>query len=242
MKQQFLTVKSVQEIQKNIYKMKLSGNCSEISAPGQFINIRLEGCYLRRPISISSWDAASLTIVFKVVGTGTKILSQIPAGTTLDVLMPLGNGFDSSKGGDNPVLVGGGIGLPPIYSLARTMVHEGKHPTVIAGFNTKDDVILMRDFRFLGIEPIVTTVDGSQGRKGMVTDAMGDLDTSYLFACGPEPMLKAVWGVCQDGQFSFESRMGCGFGACMGCSCQTKYGYKRICTEGPILEKEEILW
>lgn len=242
MKQQYLTVRSVTEIQKNIYKMKLSGNCTEISAPGQFINIRLAGFYLRRPISIASWDAASLTIVFRTVGAGTEALSRVEPGTSLDVLMPLGNGFDLTKGGNSPLLIGGGIGLPPVYGLARAMVQEGMTPRVIAGFNTKNDVILTKDFNFLGIEPVITTMDGSEGLRGTVTDAAANADTGYVYACGPEPMLKAVYDICGDGQFSFEARMACGFGACMGCSCKTKYGYKRICKDGPVLQKEEIIW
>ena len=243
MKDQRLTITEVTKLQNDIYKMKLNGDCSEISAPGQFVNIRLEGFYLRRPISICDWDDESITIVFKTVGHGTEALSALPVGTELDVLMPLGNGFDiSAAAGKRPVLIGGGIGLPPIYGLAKAMVQQGFVPQVIAGFNGAGDVILTEEFRALGIEPVITTVDGSVGIQGMVTAPLADMDCDYLFTCGPEPMLKALWAEVPDGQFSFEARMACGFGACMGCSCRTKYGYKRICTDGPVLAKEEIIW
>ena len=242
MKDQRLIIEKTEKLQKDIYKMKLAGDCSEITAPGQFVNIRLEGFYLRRPISICDWDEHSITIVFKTVGHGTAALAELPEGAALDVLMPLGNGFDITADCKTPVLIGGGIGLPPIYGLAKAMVKEGFVPRVIAGFNTADDVILTEEFRALGIDPIITTVDGSVGVQGMVTGPLKDLNYDYIFTCGPEPMLKALWAEAPDGQFSFEARMGCGFGACMGCSCRTKYGYKRICTDGPVLYKEEIIW
>ena len=242
MKRQTLKIQNITEIQKNIFAMNLGGDCSEINAPGQFINIHVDGFYLRRPISIYSYGKDYVTIIFKVVGQGTKALSQMNVGEELDVLLPLGNGFDPEKGGEKPLLVGGGIGVPPIFGLAESFMNKGIVPQVVIGFNSEDDVILARQFETLGITPIITTVDGSVGVKGFVTDAMKDLDFDYVYTCGPEPMLKAIWDVTPDGQFSFEARMACGFGACMGCTCETKYGYKRICKDGPVLYKEEIIW
>ena len=242
MKRQRLKIENMKEIQDGIFAMNLTGDCIEVNAPGQFINIHVDGFYLRRPISICSYGENYVTIVFKVVGQGTEALSQMKAGDQLDVLMPLGNGFDPSKGGENPLLVGGGIGVPPIYGLAKDLIKKGITPQVVIGFNSKNDVILVDEFGDLGVEPIVTTVDGSMGVKGFVTDAMKELDFDYVYTCGPEPMLKAIWDVAPDGQFSFEARMACGFGACMGCTCETKYGYKRICKDGPVLYKEEIIW
>ena len=237
-----LTIEMIDKLQENIFAMTLGGDCSRISAPGQFINIRLDGFYLRRPISICSWDEQHLTIVFKVVGQGTAAMAKMRPGEKLDVLMPLGNGFDTEKCGEKPLLAGGGIGVPPLYGLARALVKKQIQPKVVLGFNTREDVILTEAFRNLGLEPIIATADGSEGVRGFVTDAMKDLDFDYLYTCGPEPMLKAVWQNAPDGQFSFEARMACGFGACMGCSCETKYGYKRICKDGPVLFKEEIKW
>lgn len=242
MKRQTLKIQNITEIQKNIFAMNLGGDCSEINAPGQFINIHVDGFYLRRPISIYSYGKEYVTIIFKVVGQGTKALSQMQVGDELDVLLPLGNGFDPEKGGEKPLLVGGGIGVPPIFGLAESFINKGIIPQVVIGFNSEDDVILAHQFETLGITPIITTVDGSVGVKGFVTDAMKDLDYDYVYTCGPEPMLKAIWDVTPDGQFSFEARMACGFGACMGCTCETKYGYKRICKDGPVLYKEEIIW
>lgn len=252
MKEQTLTISTIKELQKNIYLMKLDGDCSEIDAPGQFINIKLDGFFLRRPISIEDHSDNDLTIIFKVVGRGTESLAALPPGSKIDVLMPLGNGFDLSafssaqKNCLPPVLIGGGIGLPPVYGLAKQLKSNGITPVVIAGFNSASEVILENDFEKIGITPLITTVDGSYGRKGLVTDPLAEIlapaPDSYVFTCGPEPMLKAVHASVKDGQFSFEARMACGFGACMGCSCRTRYGYKRICTEGPVLYKEEIVW
>lgn len=242
MKRQTLTIKEITVLAKDIYKMVLAGDCTCISAPGQFINIKIDGFYLRRPISIACYDEESLTIIFKVVGEGTKVLAAMEAGQKLDVLMSLGNGFDVSKAGSKPLLIGGGIGVPPIYGLCKEMVAAGAKPQVVMGFNTEADLILVDEFKALGVEPVVTTADGSVGIKGFVTDAMKDMDFDYVLTCGPEPMLKAIYNAAPDGQFSFEARMACGFGACMGCTCETKYGYKRICKDGPILYKEEIKW
>lgn len=242
MKRQLLKIDHLKKIQNGIFAMTLTGDCSEISAPGQFINIKLDGFYLRRPISIYSYGPDFLTIIFKVVGEGTKALSKMQRGDRLDVLMPLGNGFNTAKGGNQPLLVGGGIGVPPLYGLAESLVDQGVIPKVITGFNGREDIILTKEFQVLGIEPIITTVDGSMGIKGFVTDAMKEINFDYVYTCGPEPMLKAVYDTSPDGQFSFEARMACGFGACMGCTCETKYGYKRICKDGPVLYKEEIKW
>ncbi|MGF6376910.1 dihydroorotate dehydrogenase electron transfer subunit [Clostridiales Family XIII bacterium PM5-7] len=242
MNRQMLKVKTVKELKPNIYAMILEGDCAEISAPGQFVNIKLDGFYLRRPISICAYDENHITIVYKVVGEGTKALSRMHPGDALDVLLPLGNGFDVTRSKDAPILVGGGIGTPPLYGLAKALLANGKKPQVILGYNSEEELILLDAFRTIGIEPIITTVDGSVGIRGFVTDAMKDLNFDYVYTCGPEAMLKAVYDYAPDGQFSFEARMACGFGACMGCTCETKYGYKRICKDGPVLEKEEIKW
>ena len=240
-----MEVAELTPLTKDVYSMTLKGECSDIERPGRFINITVPGFYLRRPISISSWNEKELTIVFRVVGGGTAELAAMEEGTKLDVLMPLGNGFDISSLGDyvrNPVITGGGIGVPPMYGLAKEMVEKGISPDVILGFNTADEIIMADDFRELGIEPVITTVDGSAGIKGFVTDAMKDKAYDYAFACGPAPMLKAVYDIVPDGQFSFEARMACGFGACMGCTMETVTGYKRVCKDGPIFYKEEIKW
>ena len=226
----------------DVYKMRLSGDLSAISAPGQFINIKLEGLFLRRPISVCDLEGDTLTIIYKVVGEGTKKLSQMKSGEKLDTLVGLGNGYDLTKSGDFPLLIGGGVGVPPLYLLARRLRAQGKTVRVILGFNRASEVFFEEEFRALGCLVSVTTVDGSYGKKGFVTDAIED-DYSYFFACGPEPMLKAVYRATKtSGQMSFEERMGCGFGACMGCSCETLTGYKRICRDGPVMEKEDILW
>ena len=226
----------------SVYKMTLSGDISAITAPGQFVNILLDGLFLRRPISVCDLGENTLTIVYKVVGKGTKQLSMMREGK-LDILTGLGNGYDLSVSGDKPVLLGGGVGVPPMYLLAKRLIAQGKQVRVILGFNTKDELFYEEEFKALGADVTVTTVDDSYGVKGFVTDALKDMDYSYFYTCGPEPMLKAVYRSSNtQGQFSFEKRMGCGFGACMGCSCKTITGYKRICKEGPVMRKEEILW
>lgn len=225
----------------NVYKMTLSGDVSDIVATGQFVNIKLDGMYLRRPISVCDCEGDLLTIIYKVVGNGTEMMSKMKDGT-FDVLTGLGNGYNTALSGDKPLLLGGGVGVPPLYMLAKYLIAEGKKVSVILGFNNKDEVFYEDEFKALGADVTVTTVDGSYGKKGFVTDAM-DMDYTYFYTCGPEPMLKAVYKNSKtSGQFSFEERMGCGFGACMGCSCKTVTGYKRICKDGPVLEKEEILW
>lgn len=225
-----------------VYKMVLHGDTSAITAPGQFVNMKLDGLYLRRPISVCDVDDDCLTIIYKVVGKGTEQMSKMSQGE-LDVLTGLGNGYDLSLSGHNSVLLGGGVGVPPMYLLCKRLLEQGKNVHVILGFNTKEEVFYEEAFRALGAAVTVTTADGSYGIKGFVTDALQGLDYSYFYACGPEPMLKAVYKASNtSGQMSFEKRMGCGFGACMGCSCKTITGYKRICKEGPVMKKEEILW
>ncbi|MBO5935514.1 MAG: dihydroorotate dehydrogenase electron transfer subunit [Clostridia bacterium] len=237
------TIKSNEKLTENVYKMVFEGDTSAVTASGQFINIKIDSLYLRRPISIFDCKENELTIIYKVVGTGTEIMSKMPVGTKLDVLVGLGNGFDTSVSGNNPVVIGGGVGVPPMYYLAKKLLAEGKNVTAILGFNKVDEVFGKEDFEAIGCKTIVTTVDGSMGIKGFVTDALKEIDYSYIYTCGPEPMLKALYNAAEtSGQFSFEERMGCGFGACMGCSCKTKYGNKRICKDGPVLVKEEIIW
>lgn len=242
MLQSIFTVKTNTALTQNVFKMELCGDTSAITKSGQFVNIKLDGLFLRRPISVCEAENGKLVIIYKVVGKGTKQMSLLSEGDKLDVLSGLGNGYDESKAGDFPLLIGGGVGVPPMYQLAKNLIKNGKKVTVILGFNTKDEVFYEDEFKKLGCEVRVTTVDGSYGTKGVVTDAMPE-NYSYFFTCGPEPMFKAVYAKTKtSGQFSFESRMGCGFGACMGCSCKTITGNKRICKEGPVLEKEEILW
>ncbi len=228
----------------DIWEMRLIGDVYSITAPGQFLNVKADGHFLRRPISICDWDeeTAMITIVYKVVGKGTEALSRMQSGQALDVLCGLGNGFDVSKCGKKTLVIGGGAGVPPMYGLAKELLRAGKAPVAILGFNTIEEIFYEDKFRALGIETIVTTVDDSFGVKGFVTDALPE-EYDYFCACGPLPMLKAVYNAAAtSGLLSFEERMGCGFGACMGCTCKTKYGDKRICKDGPVLEKEEIIW
>ena len=242
MKQSIFTILSNTALTDSVYKMVLSGDTSDITAPGQFVNIQLSGLFLRRPISVCDYDEETLTIVYKVVGKGTEQMSTMAAGEKLDILTGLGNGYDLSITGEHPVLVGGGVGVPPMYNLAKKLLAQGKTVSVILGFNTKSEIFYENEFRSLGCDVTVTTVDGSYGTKGFVTDALPENYTHFC-CCGPEPMLKAVYrATTTSGQMSFEERMGCGFGACMGCSCKTLTGSKRICKDGPVMKKEEILW
>ena len=230
------------KIATNTYEMLLSGDTSHITAAGQFVNIKLDGFFLRRPISVCNLEGDRLTLIYKAVGEGTEAMARMEAGVKLDILCGLGNGYDLSLSGDAPLLIGGGAGVPPMFLLARRLVDMGKKPRAILGFGSADEVFYKEEFEKIGVPVTVTTVDGSEGVKGFVTDAM-DSGYTYFYTCGPEPMLKAVYDKSEtSGQFSFEERMGCGFGACMGCSCKTKYGNKRICREGPVLVKEEIIW
>ena len=242
MKKGTFTVTANEALAPGVWRMALAGDTSAITGPGQFVDLALPGRFLRRPISVCDWTEGEVVLVYKVVGQGTAQMSHMGAGTQLDVLTGLGNGYDLDRSGDRPLLVGGGVGIPPLYALAKRLLAQGKRPTAVLGFNTAAEIFLADAFRALGIETVVTTVDGSAGVRGFVTDGMPEGYT-YVYTCGPEPMLRAVYEKSEtSGQFSFEERMGCGFGACMGCTCRTKYGNKRICREGPVLEKEEIVW
>lgn len=226
----------------DVRELRLSGDTGAITAPGQFVNIRLDGLFLRRPISVCDWDREGLTLVYKVVGKGTAALDEAEPGQDLDLLCGLGNGFNVEKCGRRTLVIGGGVGTPPMYGLAKALLRAGKEPVAVLGFNRKDEIFYEEEFRALGVETTVATVDGSCGVKGFVTAAMPEA-YDYFCACGPLPMLRAVYdATATSGLLSFEERMGCGFGACMGCSCQTKSGGKRLCKEGPVLEKEEIIW
>ena len=243
MTQGFYKILSNIQLTGTVYKMVLEGDTSSITASGQFVNIKLDGKFLRRPISICDYDETTITLVYKVVGVGTEQMSEMTKGQVLDVLVGLGNGYSLDKCGDKPLLIGGGVGVPPLYNLCKKLINEGKKVTVVLGFNTKEEIFLEDDFKALGAEVKVATADGSYGVKGFVTDAIKDMDYTYFFTCGPMPMFKAIEAVAStSGQYSFEERMGCGFGACMGCTCKTKYGNKRICKDGPVLEREEIIW
>ena len=236
-------IRSSRRLAPAVYEMVLEGKTEGITAPGQFVNIRLDGCYLRRPLSIGDWNEDSLTLIFKVVGKGTAQLAEMRPGQTLDLLIPLGNGYDLAPAGDAPLLIGGGVGIPPMYGLCRRLLAAGRKPRVILGFNTAADVFYEEAFRALGAEVTVTTADGSYGVPGFVTAAMDDAPYTYFYTCGPMAMFRAVnQAAGTSGQFSFEERMGCGFGACMGCTCKTLYGAKRICKDGPVLVREEIVW
>ncbi len=231
------------ELAPSVYSMVLEGDTSALLAPGQFVNIKLQGKFLRRPISVCDYNQNTITLIYKVVGEGTKQMSEMEVGEKLDLLVGLGNGFNPEKHCEKPLLIGGGVGIPPLYNLCKELIALGKKPTVILGFNTKSELFYEDAFSRLGAEVYVTTVDGSYGIKGFVTNAMETVDYDYFFTCGPEPMFRAIEKVAKtSGQFSFEERMGCGFGACMGCSCKTKYGNKRICKDGPVLYREEIIW
>ncbi|MBQ7246567.1 MAG: dihydroorotate dehydrogenase electron transfer subunit [Lachnospiraceae bacterium] len=242
MKQSIFTITENKRIATDVYSMRLCGDTSAVTAPGQFVNIRLDGLFLRRPISVCDCVDGELWLVYKVVGHGTEQMACMQPGQELDVLTGLGNGYDISSAGDAPLLVGGGVGTPPLLLLAKSLRAQGKKVSAVLGFNTAREIILKDDLEALGCGVSIATMDGSAGTKGFVTDAL-PAEASYIFACGPEPMLRAVYrATACPAQFSFEERMGCGFGACMGCSCRTVTGYKRICTDGPVLRREEILW
>ena len=243
MKQGIFEIVSNKKIAESIFEMILSGDTSDIKKAGQFINIKLEGYFLRRPISVCDFDKQTVTIIYKVVGNGTETMSKMQSGQKLDVLTGLGNGFDTSKSGDSPVLIGGGVGVPPMYRLCKNLISEGKQVKVILGFNTENEIFYEEKFKNLGADVYVTTADGSYGTKGFVTNVLKDLDYSYFYTCGPALMFRTIESIAKtSGQYSFEERMGCGFGACMGCSCKTKYKNIRICKDGPVLEREVIVW
>ena len=241
-------LQSQRALTSNVYHMQLTGDTTAVTKPGQFVQIQLPGFYLRRPISICDWQTGengTLDLIYKVVGHGTEAMADMQPGQELDLLVGLGNGFDVSGSEEAPLLIGGGVGVPPMYGLCKELIKAGKKPSVVLGFNTANEVFWKDEFEALGVNVTVTTVDGSMGVKGFVTAAMnGGYD--YVYTCGPEPMFKAIYKVIDEqgvsGQFSFEERMACGFGVCMGCSCKTKYGNKRICKDGPVLVKEEIIW
>ena len=234
---------SNEPLTESVWRMVLVGDTQYLTAPGQFVNIAIEGCYLRRPISVCDYDEKSITLIYKVVGRGTEIMSRMQAGEKLDVLTGLGNGFSTAATTESPVLVGGGVGVPPLYNLAKKLQAAGKKVQVVLGFNRADEIFYAEEFRSLGVDVHIATADGSVGIKGFVTDAMKEMEFDYVYTCGPLPMLKAIYAATEcDGEYSFEERMGCGFGACMGCSCQTKKGSKRICKEGPVLKRDEIIF
>ena len=242
MKNEIYTIMDNLPLTNTVFRMRLRGDTEAVTAPGQFVNIRLDGFYLRRPLSVCDAEDGVLTVIYKVVGNGTEKMSRMKSGETLDILTGLGNGYDLAPAGDHPLLIGGGVGVPPLYMLAKALRRAGKTVDVVLGFNTSAEIFYQAQFESLGCRTTVATADGSYGVKGFVTDALPE-DYSYFYTCGPEPMLRAVWKATKTGgQLSFEERMGCGFGACMGCSCKTLTGYKRICKEGPVMEKEEILW
>lgn len=238
-------IEANERLTESVWRMRLAGDTQWITAPGQFVNIALEGRYLRRPISVCDWNDGEIVLIYKVVGDGTAQMSRMTVGTELDLLTGLGNGFSTRNDARRPLLVGGGVGVPPLYGLARQLLAAGKPVSVVLGFNTAAEIFYEEEFRQAGCDVTVATADGSRGVRGFVTTAIAQtgIDFDYFYACGPLPMLRALCeAVEQDGQLSFEERMGCGFGACMGCSCKTKYGNKRICKEGPVLEKGEIIW
>lgn len=243
MKQSIFKITSNEKIARDIFKMTLAGDTSAITAPGQFVNIKLDEFFLRRPISVCDCVGENLTLIYKTVGNGTEQMSRMAAGDELDLLTGLGNGYNTKKSGGSPLLVGGGVGVPPMYMLCRELISEGKNVTVVLGFNSKDDVFYENEFRALGADVHIATADGTYGTKGFVTDVIKDMQYTFFYTCGPEPMFRAMHKIMKTpGQYSFEERMGCGFGACMGCSCKTLTGNKRICKEGPVMESEEIIW
>ena len=243
MKQSIFEIQSNEALTRDVYKMVLSGDTSGITNPGQFVELALPGKFLRRPISVNDWTEDSLTIIYKIVGQGTEQMASLPIGTRLDVLTGLGNGYDTSLSGAHPVLVGGGVGVPPLYALCKKLLAEGKHPSVVLGFNKECEIFLKAEFEALGVPTCIATADGSVGTKGFVTDVLQSMDYSYFYSCGPMPMFRAMEQVVKtSGQYSFEERMGCGFGACMGCSIQTKSGAKRVCKDGPVFIREEVFY
>ena len=244
MHQRIYTVSENKRLTASVLRMTLTGDTSALTVPGQFVNIQLDGFFLRRPISVCDYDEKSITLIYKTVGAGTEKMATLPIGTPLDLLVGLGNGFDSARSGDSPLLIGGGVGVPPLYGLCKKLIAEGKRVNVILGFNTAEEIFYEKEFAALGADVHVATADGSYGTKGFVTDVMKNLSYSFFYTCGPMPMFRAIEKIAvTSGEFSFEERMGCGFGACMGCSCETLTGgYKRICKDGPVMEREEIRW
>ncbi len=231
---------------KNTWRMRLLGDTAPLTRPGQFVQFKVPDFYLRRPLSVCDWDDRSLTLIYKVVGHGTEAMACMQPGETADLLAGLGNGFTVNA--CTPLLLGGGVGVPPLYRLCADLIAQGMKPAVVLGFNAKDEIFYEQEFAALGADVTVTTADGSYGIKGYVTHGAQALTNpyDYIYTCGPVPMLKAVFTLCNDrgisGQFSLEERMACGFGACMGCSIQTRNGAKRVCADGPVFAKEDLLW
>lgn len=243
MEQKIFVIKENTPLREGIYRLRLEGDSSAIKCPGQFASLMIEGSFLRRPFSVCSWDERGFEVVYKCVGEGTEKLSRTRVGEKIDALVGLGKGYELSRSGASPLLIGGGMGATPLYCLCRALVAQGKKPTVLLGFSSEREEILVKDFEALGVKPLIATVDGSLGHKGFVTELMKGIDYTYFYTCGPEAMFEAINAVAKtEGEFSFEARMGCGFGACMGCTCQTHRGGKRICKDGPVLERSEIIW
>ena len=243
MVQTILTVEKNEKIAKDVFEMALSGDASTAAAPGQFLNFKIDGFFLRRPISVCDRTDRGVTVIYKTVGDGTRALASLAPGAKIDTLCGLGNGFSTDRSGASPLLVGGGVGTPPLFFLCRELLAQGKKPAVIIGFNSSCEIILEDRFKSLGVPVTVTTADGSRGVRGFVTDALGGADYTYVYACGPIPMLRALDGaIATGGEFSFEERMGCGFGACMGCSVMTRSGPVRVCRDGPVIKREDVIW
>ena len=242
MRQKTDEILSNRNIARGVYEMKLKADTDDIH-PGQFVDIALPGKYLRRPISVCQAENGVLTLIYKTVGRGTEQMSRMQAGEKLDVLLPLGNGYDLTKAGEQPLLVGGGVGVPPLYMLAEKLSRKS-HVTVILGFNAKDEIFYEEEFRRLGCDVIVCTADGSYGIKGFVTDGLKTVKQySYVYACGPAVMLKNMDGMLEsDGEYSMEERMGCGFVVCLGCTIVTREGAKRVCADGPVFDRKVLVW
>ena len=245
MKEAILEIVENRPLTGSVYQMTLKGDTSAISHPGQFVELSLEGFFLRRPISVCNYDEGTLTLIYKVVGKGTAQMANLTQGTKLSALTGLGNGFNDSVECSSALLVGGGVGVPPLYRLARNLIAQGKRVTVVLGFNTASEIFYQSEFEALGAKVIVATADGSAGCKGFVTDAIAqnNIEAEYFYSCGPLPMLRALTTALDiPGEISLEERMGCGFGICMGCSIMTKTGAKRVCKEGPVFKKEDVVW
>lgn len=244
MKQTVMTLTSRRRLTADVFELRFAGDASAVSRPGQFVNIRLPERFLRRPISVCDWEAGSLTLICRVLGAGTRELCGYEPGTEFDMLTGLGNGYDVDASPQRPVLIGGGVGVPPLYGLAKALLAKGITPVSALGFNTAAEQFYVEEFRALGCEVLLATADGSAGEKGLVTALVEKTDCDYCFCCGPTPMLKGVYGLPQltGGQYSFEERMGCGFGACVGCTVRTTGGPRRVCADGPVFRKEEIVW
>ncbi len=242
MKQGLFRIAENRPLTEKVSRLCLEGDCSHVGEPGQFVDLRLEGLFLRRPLSVCDVEGDRLTLLYEESGKGTALLRTLPEGTVLDVLTGLGRGFDRSLAGSSPLLIAGGTGASPLYGLAKRLCAEGRDVTVILGFATAAERFYEEEFRALGVTLCVCTEDGSYGRAGFVTEAM-DRPASYFYTCGPKAMMQSVCARAEtDGQLSLAVRMGCGFGACMGCRVETISGGRRVCKDGPVFGKGEILW